>query len=489
MPRKIALEELVERYPAESGADKKQTLENMLSQDGAERRIYGMVFGDRQRAALRVLADACKKKISKEIIKPSVIADAERLLFIKDDKARKTACILIGLCAPDECAEKLLIALKNEKIRFVRPSIILALGNTAKPGKYLNGYIVEPGEDKHVREESDALKKALAKTAAPSRHARLTLPEECLLTYVHLDALRSELDAKHIRYDVRTEIIATIRVRTRDIASFRCYADALYHLGEKGEYKKAAETLNTIGCRGLLYRIEAGAIGPEERREAIRAVSDGLMLFGYSDNPSAYSFEVRLTRSGSMYAVFPDERFAYRKQSVAASINPVTAASVMRIALPYMKDNASVLDPFCGSATMLIEREYVKKTGSLVGVDISPAAIKAACANRKASGLRMALIKGDILGFGASRYDEIVSNMPFGNRVGGHQSNIRLYREFADKLKLLLNENGVAFLYTQEKKLLRDVIGEKKEFSIVREEAFQSGGLSPTLFIIKRSQP
>ena len=92
-----------------------------------------------------------------------------------------------------------------------------------------------------------------------------------------------------------------------------------------------------------------------------------------------------------------------------------------------------------------------KKTQSLVGVDISTAAIKAACANRAASGLKMALIRSDILSYGAAQYDEIISNMPFGIRVSGHSENVKLYRQFADKLIKLLKDDGIAFLYTQEK--------------------------------------
>jgi 23S rRNA G2445 N2-methylase RlmL len=189
-----------------------------------------------------------------------------------------------------------------------------------------------------------------------------------------------------------------------------------------------------------------------------------------------------------MFAVFRDERFGYRRQSLPASIHPVTAASVMRICYPYMEENASVLDPFCGSGTMLIERGYIKAARSLVGVDISPAAIKAACENRKHSGLKIALIKADITVYSGGQYDEIVANMPFGIRVSDHDLNLTLYKAFAGKLETLLKSGGRAFLFTQEKKLLRDMIRAKQGLSIIKEEKFESGGLYPTLFIITRDK-
>jgi 23S rRNA G2445 N2-methylase RlmL len=216
-------------------------------------------------------------------------------------------------------------------------------------------------------------------------------------------------------------------------------------------------------------------------------VSAGLEAYGYIDNPSAYAFELRL-RGDDMYAIFPDSRFAYRKQSLPASIHPVTAASIVRLCMPYMNEGADVLDPFCGSATMLIERAKVKPAGSLVGVDISPYAIRAALANRKASSVKLALIEGDILGFGASAFDEIISNMPFGHRVSDHAGNVKLYAAFANKLLTLLKPEGYAFLFTQEKKLLHDAVCARSGLVFRGEEMFESGGLWPTLFIIQRSK-
>lgn len=487
MSKQSPLYALVKSYITQAGAKKKQMLEEILEYQNAERRIFDAVYGESQRACLRVLADACKKKRSRMNIKPFVIRDIDKLLGITDDKARKTACMLIGTCAPDECADKLLNALQKERIRFVRPSIILALGNTDNPSKYLADYVVEPGEPKHVREEGQALKKALSKAVKPAEATQFNLPETATITWIHRGALISELKQNNISY-VPSQLNGGVDVPTKVIKNLRCYNEALYYIGQLDSFQIAARKLDTFGCKGLFYRIEAGCFAKEDRRSVIQRISDGLSSFGYTDNPSAYSFEVRAQPDGSLYAVFPgDERFLYRKQSIPASINPVTAACIMQICRPYMKDNATVLDPFCGSATMLIERNMFKKTSSMVGVDISPNAIKAACANRKASGKRFALIKGDILGYGGTKYDEIIANMPFGLRVLGHETNIELYQKFADKMPQLLKKDGVAFLYTQEKALLKKVLKQTGVFAIVESHNIESGGLCPTLFILKRS--
>ena len=417
-------------------------------------------------------------------MKPIVIRDCAKLLTISDDKARKLAYVLIGICAPNECADKLYTALKKENTRFVRPSIILALGNTDDPKKFLGDYVIEPGEPKHVKEEAAALKKALSKSAEKAPIPKLSLPKTASITFVKKESVLSELKEKNIGYRVRGERL--VDVPTDKLKNLRCYDEALYFVGKTGDFKTISAKLNAIGCKGLNYRIEAGKYPPDQRQKVIRKISSGLGSFGYMDNPSAYSFELRAHRNGSVYAVFANSnRFSYRKKSISASINPVTAASVMQLCKPYFKDNADVLDPFCGSATMLIERSLAKPANKLVGVDKSPIAVKAAVANRKASDIDISIVKSDIIHFGGLKFDEIITNMPFGNRVSGHKQNLTLYRAFMDKLDNLLKSDGIAFLYTQEKKLLRDNIS-KSKFKIVKEELFDSGGLYPTLFLIKR---
>ncbi len=486
MPQNDALVSLVRRYLTESGEKAKQTMEALLALPNAPRRIYGMIGSEDRRAALKTLADIAKKKIGKETLEALVIRDADALMAMDDDKARKSIYKLIGLIAPDACADKLVDALKTEQTRFVRPSIILALGNTKDPLRYLKNYVVEPGDDKHVQAERDALKKAMDKAADTSQQTPFVprLPETATLTAIKPEALEAELKAKQIPYRP-WRLKDTFDAPSASLNKLRCFEDALFDAGGANDFSSVAQKLDAMGCKGYFYRIEAGALRPEKRREAIQKISAGLAAYGYTDNPSAYAFELRLL-GGHLYLKWDDHRFDYRKESISASINPVTAASIMRVCEPYMMPDADVLDPFCGSGTMLIERAMIKPAASLVGVDISAQAIKAAIANRRASGLRIALIHGDILGYGAAQYNEIIANMPFGIRVSGHESNLKLYAAFADKLLALLKNGGYAFLLTQEKKLLLSEIGKREALSVIHEENFESGGLCPTLYIIQK---
>ncbi len=482
---KKSLIEKLKQYPVLAGTAKKEMLEDILLHANADMRIYEEINGENQRASLRFLVDLCKKKKHREVITPLVIRDVDMLLTIEDNKARKVSCMLIGICAPNECAKKLLDVLKTEKTRFVKPSIILALGNSDNPELYLKNYVVEPGEVKHVEAETAAIRKALAKSLLKPKDVKIKLPEMVIVTSLKLSALISELNDKKIAYSRVGH--NGLNIKSINLSKIRCYDEALYYIGTTQDLQRAADVLDSFGCAGLVYRIEAGKLPIAKRSNTIKNISHGMFAYGYTDNPSSYSFEIRPMPDNKLFAVFKEKsRFTYRVATISASINPVTAASVMQICKPYMKPNADVLDPFCGSGTMLIERGIIKPVKSLVGVDISEAAIDAAHLNSKASDQQISLFRSDIMNFSITKYDEIVSNMPFRNRVSDFESDIRLYNLFAKRLGMLLKQNGVAFIYTQEKKLFRNEIMRNDLLRIIKEEIFDSGGIYPTLFIIER---
>lgn len=83
---------------------------------------------------------------------------------------------------------------------------------------------------------------------------------------------------------------------------------------------------------------------------------------------------------------------------------------------------------------------------SLTGVDISHKAIDCARVNAEAAvktcGITQAkFICNDIMRFESKRpYDELICNLPFGNRVGNHSSCERLYEGLLDRMGLLVKK-------------------------------------------------
>ena len=138
---------------------------------------------------------------------------------------------------------------------------------------------------------------------------------------------------------------------------------------------------------------------------------------------------------------------------------------------------------------MLFERALLKPCASLTGTDKEKYAISCAKQNESIAKTGAHFLLADILEFKPmERYDEIISNMPFGHRVGSHESNEALYRGFVKAMDGLLKPKGTAFLFTNDKALLRELIEKDGNFSIINEMVFNAGNLHPSLFIIGRAK-
>lgn len=82
---------------------------------------------------------------------------------------------------------------------------------------------------------------------------------------------------------------------------------------------------------------------------------------------------------------------------VAASIHPSLAAMLVSLAKPYLKENAQILDPFCGVGTMLIERDIAQPAREKYGIDIFGPAIEGARENASLAGEKINFIHRDYL--------------------------------------------------------------------------------------------
>ena len=83
-------------------------------------------------------------------------------------------------------------------------------------------------------------------------------------------------------------------------------------------------------------------------------------------------------------------------------------------------------------------------------------------------------------------FDLVLSNLPFGNRVGTHESNEPLYRGFVRMLPHLLASGGVAVLYTMEHRLLTACLKSERSLSVAAELTTEAGGLNPRVTVLRR---
>jgi len=140
------------------------------------------------------------------------------------------------------------------------------------------------------------------------------------------------------------------------------------------------------------------------------------------NDPTGSTWEVVVDDHADRVAIelvprgFVDERFAYRKELVAASSHPTIAAALVRLVPPRADD--VVWDPFAGAGAELVERARLGPYRALVGTDIESAAIAAARTNLAAAGIEGARLEvADALTYHPGTVSLIVTNPPMGRRV------------------------------------------------------------------------
>ena len=476
----------IQGYAALPNNEKKTRLTEILAQKQVIESLFFALSSDKsektdQRNAAAVLCDISnKEKFKRQIFNTLSPAFAKQLLGSEDPKLRKSIAKLMGSANNKRYASVLVFALEAEETEFVLESLILALGYTdysRDAYDYLSTYQLKSTEEKHRVKEEQALQKALSSLKKSAMIDEILLQgTPVLLTYPDEtpNALKQELTEAGVPFSESASHKSALVVspeKYTDVFAFRCFFEALIDLGTYNRDAKHAyldailrriDVL--IGIDAYQIRFDLRYLNPADKSAAMKMLVENLHDTKFSSSPSNYQLELRLMfqkNAVQAYMCLPnlDTRFAYRKQTLPASIHPVIAANIMRTIRPYLTDDATVLDPFCGVGTLLYERDMILPCEELVGVDIKKDAIYKAKVNFLNDDIPIAFLVSDILSADLDQtFDEVFANMPFGRRVSDTKSNEVLYTGFVQQLKLLLKKDGYAFLYTNQKAFLRNLI-------------------------------
>lgn len=476
-----------------------------------------------RRAVVYLLGELAKGLVTAGKCVPEAMAEALQRSVLDDDaKVRRNGAIALGALHSGASVSVLSDALARETVAWVRPSLLLALGAIGGEdvATVLSAYL--PTDDA----ARAALDKALDRATGSQAHWRMRtqLSEPITVQLATLPGLEAVVAAEvreRLSLPVDQVMHGRVQLCTDDLYrlfTLRTFTELLLPLataplraayGEADILQSVAEMLERDGvlarilalhedepCR-MRYRLEIQGklVTHAMRRTLITGIVARIAQASprFVNSPSHYNIELRVTVAENELALIlqprtvPDARFAYRVHDVPASINPVAAAGIVRLA-PRLFPHGRVLDPFCGSGTMLIERGFAGAYQELVGVDIAQAAVDAAEANAKATGLEQISIRhGDMREIpGDAPFHEIISNMPFGLRTGTHESNIRLYEDFFARLPQWLVKGGLLLLFTQEIRLTTQLLRKSRQLQMTGTHRIQSGGLTPVLFVATR---
>lgn len=426
-------------------------------------------------------------------------------------QARRVAAIALGKRGGQGASAALRDALMREEVSWVRPSIILALGKIADDEARAALAAIEPRSEA----EKEALRKATDRVAAPvsgfawrdgAAIDRIFAGRVFASVPIGLEdvAMAEAREHKIEAGEVRPGMIA-LRAKPPGLRNtLRCTYDIRVLLAE-GPAGAFSETIAktrvpwrewiTSASGALPYRfsLENVRVTRHEFSDVLRLARDTFTPFDLADSPSNYAAMIRVeadpdaTRIWFVPTFEPDERFAYRLADVGASINPVVGACLAR--LVRGKSSRVIIDPTCGSATLLIERALLDETSMLSGIDISPTSIRAATGNVIAARLaaRVAVRQGDGGDTAAwpDRCDEVLANLPFGNRTEDRNLD-GLYRRIVGNIGRTLAPGGRALLYTAHSKTLLALLRRTPQLAIREERRVESGGLQVGLWLLTK---
>lgn len=437
------------------------------------------------------------------------------LLESEDAKTRKNAALLMGDLALEEFLPYIMKAYKNEEQRFIKSAYLVALKNFdyREHLSFLkecleNLLAIELTEEnkKHTQEEIRELTALIVSMEGVKKH---TFTGFHKLSKVLLLTNRNHIPVtlKQVQMITPTakEFNAGVMVKTDqldEILPIRTYQEILFALEGAQVCQMNPIQAAKLLCAGNLvefltdrhsgnvpfyFRVEVKSkMELSKKSEFAKKFSSELerltkrQLINSTNN---YEFEIRFIENKDqnfnvllkLYTI-KDSRFAYRKNAIASSIKPVNAALTVALAKEYMKEDAQVLDPFCGVGTMLIERHKAVKAYSTYGLDIFADAIQLAKENTQAARQVIHYINRDFFDFKHEYlFDEIITDMPFDIKGKKEDEIYEIYHRFLRKAKEHLKEDGIVILYSHNRDFIRklkSIIGYRieREYEISRKE-------------------
>lgn len=192
--------------------------------------------------------------------------------------------------------------------------------------------------------------------------------------------------------------------------------------------------------------------------------------WSYSEDDAESALNVRVfiehqtALIGVRLTANPLHRRSYKQTSLAGSLKATVAASMIQ--LTQASAGQTLLDPFCGSGTILIE---AAQQGLIsIGGDISPAALHITQENthNADANIQLAQWAGGRLPLKDHSIHAIVSNLPWGRQIQVDDSLHLLYQHAYAEMQRVIMPDGVLVLLTTLPELLPDSPAQSFEISL-----------------------
>lgn len=433
--------------------------------------------------------------------------DAMWLAFLcdTDAKTRKNAALFLGDIGYQRALFPLWEAYQKEETLFVKSSYLTAISHLDASAlenelhqrlEVLLAQEVAENEKKHYEEELHALRKLLISYEGITKHTFcLKKKQEVVLltNHIHREVVRRQFEKQGAVLHPLGVKLETNHIE--ELFAMRSFKEVLFPIPGVEQLSsdprqaakqlmdaKVVELLQTLheGDGEFYFRIECKSKMTLEERSVfakklageLERLSGGALV----NSTSEYEVELRLiaNKENLFYPTIKcytlkDERFAYRKNTIAASIQPSSAALMMELVKPYLKENAQVMDPFCGVGTMLIERHRTVPAKDMYATDIFGEAVEKGRENAKAGKVLINFIHRDFFDFKHEYlFDEIITNMPLRGKSSKEEMDL-FYGRFFKKALEVLHKEAVIIIYTNEVGFVKKQLRLHSELQLLQE--------------------
>lgn len=180
---------------------------------------------------------------------------------------------------------------------------------------------------------------------------------------------------------------------------------------------------------------------------------------------------------------------AWRVCNFPGALN-ASVAHVMAL-LTRPKPDDVFVNLACGSGTLMIERLAALNAQCVVGCDINPDVLQCARTNLASSRLidDVRLIGADAaqLPFTENSVSAICADLPFGNLVGSHDTNLSFYPALLDDAARVAKRGARFVLITHELRLMQDLLGQQHEWRLETTVPITLTGLHPRIYVLVKN--
>ncbi len=183
-------------------------------------------------------------------------------------------------------------------------------------------------------------------------------------------------------------------------------------------------------------------------------------------------------------------RESLHKRFNHAFVHPAAIKAPLAYAMLRLSsiNEGMLLDPFCGGGTIVIEAASIYEQLDVYASDISARYIEGAKMNAAAAKvtIKFKICDAKELDKCYDKMDVIVTNPPYGIRMG-RKTNLReLYKRFLDSAAKIVVKDGRIVLITRKAVSFRNLALNTNKLYLEHERVVGSGDLYPHIFVLRR---